>query len=154
MNLRATLAQGCDKAQIARVVGYIGDSGERCAAFMDVFLRGDAPAQRRAAWVLGWLGEFQPTLLEPYQPQLLDLLSRPHARRSILRALQFVSIPEDLQGRAFEHCYELAVSLAEPTAVKVFALTVAAAIARREPDLLAELRLALANQLPAATPGF
>jgi hypothetical protein len=41
-----------------------------------------------------------------------------------------------------------------PVAVKASALTVAANIARPEPDLMAELRLAVANQLPTARPGF
>lgn len=157
MNLRDALLAEHSKAQTSRIVAYIGADRERFAAFMEILLHGDALIRQRAAWVLGWCGELQPALVEPYLPQLLELLAQPgHAavRRNIVRALQFVPVPEDLQVRVFESCYELAVSLAEPPAVKAFALTAAANIARHEPDLLAELRLALARQMPDATPAF
>ena len=75
-------------------------------------------------------------------------------KRNVARLLQFVEIPKRYQGRVFDACYNLLADPAEPVAVRVFSMTVAAKLAENEPELLDELRLVATKYPQAATAGF
>jgi hypothetical protein len=75
-------------------------------------------------------------------------------RRNIARLLQYVEIPEDLQGKVYSMCVDRVDDTEEPVAVRVFALAVAARIAESEPDLLAELKLIVKKHLSHTTAAF
>jgi hypothetical protein len=75
-------------------------------------------------------------------------------KRNIARLLQHVEIPRRLAGKVYAHCVDLIDDADEPVAVRAFALTVAARIAKSEPDLMNELRLIVRKHLPHTTAAF
>lgn len=71
-----------------------------------------------------------------------------------MRTLQFAQIPDAFHARALNVCFGLLTDPHESIAVKVFAMTVAAGIAKESPELKKELRIVIEDQLPYAGPGF
>jgi len=74
-------------------------------------------------------------------------------QRNILRFLQDIEIPKRFYGIVTDRCFAL-MDTKEPIAVRVFSMTVLANIAKQEPDLKKELRIAIEDQLPYASAGF
>ena len=140
------------------IVEFIGDDKQRFAELMKIFFAGEYRLTQRAAWPMNYCAERYPELIRPYFPKLLDCLKREDmrdaVRRNIVRLLQYVEIPRRLAGKVYSYCVDLIDDPHEPIAVRVFALTVAARIAKSEPDLMNELRLIVRKHLPHATAAF
>jgi hypothetical protein len=158
MNIRQALLEEHSKRQTIAIVEYIGDDPARLAELMDVFFEGEYRTTQRAAWPLNYCAERNPELIYPFLDRLVDLLARKDVhnavRRNIARLLQYIEIPEHLHGKVYALCVDLVDNAEEPVAVRVFALTVAANIAKPEPDLTGELKLIVEKHLPHTTPAF
>ena len=95
-----------------------------------------------------------PALLPRHLPDGPAPLVRDAVKRNIVRLLQYVEIPRRLAGKVYAHCVDLIDDAHEPVAVRAFALTVAARIAKSEPGLMNELRLIARKHLPHTTIAF
>ncbi len=146
------------KRQTMAIVEYIGDDAQRFAELMRLFFAGEYRLTQRAAWPMSYCAEQHPELILPYLPKLLDCLQRADAhtavKRNVVRLLQYIEIPKRLTGRVYSHCVDLIDDAYQPVAVRAFALTVAARIAKSEPDLMNELRLIVSKHLPHTTAAF
>lgn len=158
MNIREALLEVHSKAQATKIADYVGDDEERFAELMKLFLGPVYRVSQRAAWPVSYCIERNPELVKPYFGKLIEQLERSDAhvavRRNVARLLQFVEIPKRYQGCVFDACYNLVDDPRETVAVRAFAMTVAANIARDEPQLLDELRLVAKKYPQAATAGF
>jgi hypothetical protein len=158
MDIRQALMDIHSKRQAMAVIEFIGDDAERFAELMKLFYAGEYRLTQCAAGIMGYCAERRPGLIRPYLPKLLDYLKRDDmhdaVKRNILRLLQYVEIPRRLAGKVYAHCVDLIDDACEPVAVRAFALTVAARIARPEPDLMNELRLIARKHLPHTTAAF
>lgn len=158
MNLRQALKEEHSRVQTMRIVEYVGENSNRFDALMDIFLGPDYRLTQRAAWAVNYCVQHEPELVRPYLEELIDLLKNKKAhnavRRNIARLLQFVEIPDNLLGKAYSHCVDLFDDAREPIAVRCFSLTVAANIAKREPELMNELQMIVRKHLPQATAGL
>lgn len=146
------------KRQAMAIVEFIGDDAQRFAELMKLFYAGEYRLTQCAAGIMCYCAERRPELIRPYLPKLLDCLKRDDmhdaVRRNILRLLQYVEIPRRLAGKIYAHCFDFIDDACEPVAVRAFALTVAARIAKSEPDLMNELRLIVRKHLPHTTAAF
>lgn len=151
MNIRDALLEVHSKAQATKIANYVGDDPKRFAELMKEMLGPVYRLSQRAAWPVSYCIESHPKLIAPYWSKLVGQLEREDAhvavRRNVARLLQFVDIPKRYEGRIFDACYNLFANPAEPVAVRVFSMTVAAKIAKDQPELLEELR-AVARQHP------
>jgi hypothetical protein len=158
MDIRQALLAEHSKRQTMAIVEFIGDDARRFAELMKLFFAGEYRLTQRAAWPMNYCAERHPKLIRPYLPKLLDCLEREDmhdaVKRNVVRLLQTIEIPPRLQGRVYAHCVDLIDDAQEPAAVRAFALTVAARIAKSEPALLNELRLIVRKHLPHATAAF
>src|SRR5215475_6173756 len=158
MDIRQALIAEHSRRQTMAIVEFIGDDKQRFAELMKIFFAGEYRLTQRAAWPMNYCAERYPELIRPYFPKLLDCLKREDmrdaVRRNIVRLLQYVEIPRRLAGKVYSHCVDLIDDPHEPIAVRVFALTVAARIAKSEPDLMNELRLIVRKHLSHATAAF
>ncbi|MFN7926680.1 MAG: hypothetical protein U0Y68_01850 [Blastocatellia bacterium] len=158
MDIRQALLAGHCKRQVDAIVEYIGDDAARFAELMKIFFAGDYRLTQRAAWPMNYCAEYHPELIRPYLPKLLSYLTRKDAhvaaRRNIVRLLQYVEIPPRLAARIYSCCVDLVNDPNEPVAVRVFAVTVAARIAKGKPALHNELQLIVSQHLPHATIAF
>jgi len=156
MNIKTALLQDYSKAQAQRIAAYIGSDPERFKLLMLLFLNGEYRVTQRAALVLRFCTENHPALAEPYMDELISNLERPlpaAVKRNTVRYLQQACIPAHLQGRLADICFNYLTG-AEPIAVKAFAITVLANLAKTEPDLANELKIIIQDQMPHASPGF
>jgi hypothetical protein len=155
MNLREALGLEHSKSNSLRIAAFIGADPERFALLMREFLGSDYRITQRAAWVLAFVVEKNPRLIEPYLSKLVNLLAEmglhDAVKRNVLRILQDIEIPKRLHGKLYSHCVDLIGDLNEPAAVRAFALTVAARIAKNEPALQHELHVIVTTILPYAS---
>ena len=158
MNIRDALLEVHSKAQATKIADYISDDPKRFAELMKQLLGPVYRLSQRAAWPVSLCIEHDPELVKPYFNVLVRQLERDDThvavKRNVARLFQFVEIPKRYQGRLFDACYNLLADPAEPVAVRVSSMTVAAKIAKNEPHLLDELRLIAAKYPQAATVGF
>lgn len=158
MDIRQALMAIHSKRQAMTIVEFIGDDAQRFAELMKLLFAGEYRLAMCAAGTMGYCVERHPELVLPYLPKLLDCLGRDDmhdaVKRNVVRLLQYVEIPRRLTGRAYSHCVDLIDDPYQPVAVRAFALTAAARIAKSEPDLMNELRLIVSKHLPHATAAF
>jgi len=158
MRIREALLEAHSKAQAEKVANYVGDDPVRFAELMKCLLGPVYRVSQRAAWPVSYCIERQPDLVKPYFNDLIKQLERDDAhvavKRNVARLLQFVDIPNRYQGRVFDACYNLLDDPSETVAVRVFSMTVAAKIAKHEPELLEELRLVAMKYPQTSTAGF
>lgn len=158
MNIRDAFLETYSKEQGKKITRYVGNDAERFAELMKHLLGPIYRLSQRAAGPVSFCIERHPELAKPYFNVLIKQLERADAhvavKRNVARLLQFVEIPKRYHGRVFDACYNLLADPAEPVAVRVFSMTVAAKIAANEPELLDELRLVAKKYPQAATAGF
>ena len=158
MDIRQALMAVHSKGQAMAIVEFIDDDARRFAELMKHVFAGEYRLTHCAAGVMGYCVELRPGLIRPYLPKLLDCLERDDVhdavKRNIVRLLQYVEIPRGLAGKVYAHCVDLIDDAGEPVAVRAFAVTVAARIAKLEPDLMNELRLIVRKHLPHTTAAF
>ena len=152
MDIREALAAEHSKRQTMTIVDYIGDDAKRFAELMSVFFEGEYRLTQRAAWPMNYVAIRQPQLIRPYLKRLVNQLERKDVhnavRRNVVRLLEDIEIPSNLKGKVYSVCIDLLDDISEPIAVRAFAMTVAAKIAKSEPDLLNELQLVITTHLP------
>src|SRR6476661_4284249 len=140
MNIREALLAEHSKRQTMAIVDHIGSDPERFAELMSIFFEGEYRLTQRAAWPMNYCAERQPQLISPYLTRLVAQLERGDVhdavKRNALRLMQFVDVPSRLKGKTYSICVDLIADPLQPIAVKVFAVTVAAKIARSSPDLM------------------
>ncbi len=158
MNLEQKILKEYSKSNTVAIVAYIGNDPHKFALLAHLLLFGNYQEAQRAAWPFSYCAEAFPALVLPHLGQLVlrlkDTTCHPAVKRSILRSLQFVEIPEPLQGILIDICFDILSNKKEPVAIKMFAMTVAYNIGRHEPSLMNELRIIIEDQMPYALPGF
>jgi hypothetical protein len=158
VDIRQSLLAEHSKPQTMRIVEFIGADEKRFAELMKIFFAGEYRLTQRAAWPLNYCAEQHPELIQPYLPKLLNCLNRDDVhdavKRNIVRLLQFIEIPEKSHAKVYSLCIDLLDNPNEAVAVRVFAMTVAARIAKSEPVLMNELRLIVRQHLPHSTAAF
>lgn len=158
MDIERALLKEHSKAQILKIVRWIGTDPERLGCLMTLFFTGEPIAVQRGAWVIGTIADTHPELFIPWLGKLLPMVTKrgvhDAVKRNIVRLLQVIEIPDRLSGRVVSLCFDLLSSSDEPIAVKVYAMTVIARFTAAEPDLERELRLLIEMQLPRASGAF
>jgi hypothetical protein len=158
MDLAQQLLLEHSRKNTDRIVRWIGNDTARVKVLMEVFLGDDPLLTQRAAWVVGVLADDHASLLQPWLPKLLRKMREPGvhdaARRNVVRALQFVTIPPRLLGEVATVCFDELASPVSPIAVRACAMTVLERVVQQEPELARELRLVIEQQLPYGTAAF
>ena len=136
MNLKEEVLREHSKAQVMRLVAYIGADAERFDEAMKLFLEGDYRVTQRISWVVSHCASAHSWLIMPYmEPMLQNLL-------------------QDLQGLAAEVCFQYLNDSQIPVAIRAFSMTVLGKIAQQHPDLQEELKIIVEDQLPYQSPAF
>ncbi|SHH80223.1 hypothetical protein SAMN04488109_5518 [Chryseolinea serpens] len=158
MDLTKALLKEHSKAQMTKIVDYVGQNQARFKVLVEVYLAGPYRVTQRAAWPLSYCVERHPDLVKPHLKRLLDFLNKPgihHAvKRNTLRLLQYIELPKRLQGRVADLCFQYLQGKGEPIAVKAFSLTVLQRILEEQPELGSELKIIIEDQLAYASPAF
>ncbi len=158
LDLKEVILKEHSKKQCNKIVGYIGNNPVRFAELVKIFLDGPYRVTQRAAWPLSCCIEQNPKLIEPHLKRVLNYTIKPNVhdavKRNVVRLLQFIEVPKQLQGLTAEICYQFFNDKKEPIAVRVFSMTVLVNLAKKLPDLKNELIPLIEDQMPFASAGF
>ncbi len=142
MDLEHALLSDRSKAQISRIVDYVGQDQERFDHLWSLFFVENDVLVQRAGWAISYCIESNPVFISSHYDQILKILQNPPgeaALRNVLRGLQFVSVPELYQGNVYDLCFRHLMSRDSPVAVRVFSLQVLFNICRDIPELRDDL---------------
>ena len=157
MDIKKELLKDHSKVLTDKIVNYVGADQSRFNTLITTFLEGPYRITQRTAWPLSYCVRNHPSLIDRHYGSVLKILTKPGihdaVKRNIMRLLQFVDIPQKHQGKVIEHCFNL-MDPKEPIAVRVFAMTVLANLAKQHPDLKKELKLVIEDQLPFGTAAY
>jgi hypothetical protein len=158
MNLQEEILKEHSKKQCQKIVEWVGNSQARFDELFHLFINGDYRVTQRAAWPVGYCVEANPAFIKKNFAKLLENLQKPNLHNSIkrntVRLLRYVDIPEKLQGRVMDICFNYVASPAEAVAIKAFSLTVLGNLAKKYPEILPEIKLLIEEQLPHQTAAF
>jgi hypothetical protein len=157
MDIKKELLRGHSMALTDKIVTYIGADQRRFNTLINIFLEGTYQVTQRAAWSVSHCVRNHPSLIGQHYGPVLKILAKPGihdaVKRHVMRFLQYVEVPLKYQGLVIEHCFRL-MDPKEPVAVRVFAMTVLANLAKQHPDLKKELRLIIEDQRPFGTAAY
>ena len=139
------------------IVHYIYEDPKRMEELMECFFTGAYRINQYASWPVGIIGQERPELIEPYLTQMIDVLESPaHDAivRNTIRILQWVSIPEALEGRIYDYCFQYLNDTKKPVAIRVFAMSVLTRLAMKYPELKEELIQSIERYYPDGSPGY
>jgi hypothetical protein len=150
MNLLQEILQVNSKSCCNKIADYIGTDEKLFAELVQYFLNGDARTTQCSAGIINESIEQNSFLIKPYFKDFIAKLREQNihdgVKRNILRAWQFVDIPEEHQGEIYDLCFRY-LSDNEPIAVIVFAMTVCLNITKQIPELKQELQLQVEHLL-------
>jgi hypothetical protein len=151
MDLREALQSEHSKAQTVRILNYIGSDKDRFDALMAIFFSDTYRLSQRSAWVVGYIAEKNPQLIEPYLEKMLLNLENPvHVaiKRNTIRVLRILeSYPEHLEGLIADICFKYLDTPSVPLAIRAFAIRVLFKICQKQPELREEFKMMLENIL-------
>jgi hypothetical protein len=158
MKIETMLLEEHSKAQMLKVVDYIGSDSERMKELVDLILHGESKLSQRAAWALPTLAERKPDLLEQHLEALIDHLSRPEyhdaVRRNVLKVLNMNGVPDFLLGKAVDQAFRLLADPKAAIAIKYHSMCIIWEACQKEPDLTDELVMLIEDQMPHGSAGF
>lgn len=158
MNYRKELEQGQSKLLTTSIVNEVANSQKKMDELMQCFIEGPVRITQYAAWPMSDIAKKHPHLLIKYYPLLIELLNQPNKHnsinRNILRAFQFVAIPEQHEGSLLDISFKLLNSNSEPIAVKAFSMTVIYNLSKKYPDIIPELRASIEALMPNGSSGI
>lgn len=125
---------------------------------MNLFLHGDEPIPRRAAWVVSTSGEAHPKLAVPWIGKMLEKSADPASHgaipRNVFRLLSCIGVPKKYLGMAVTICFDAIASPSAPIAVKANAIKILTDAARNVPGIRGELNAHLDRLAPDRSAGI
>lgn len=158
MDIRLSLIENRSKANIIKIVDYVLADKSHVQKLVSLVFDKDDNVSFRASWATIHLFEKDMKLIYPYLDRFVKHLSSysitDSVKRNILRSLQFVTLPEELQGQAADICFKFLSSNDEPIATRAFSIKVLENLCTQHPDLISELTLTIEDLLPNASSGL
>ncbi len=155
--LLAELPQAQTRQQLSKIRNWVLHKPERFYALVQLFLTGNYRITQRAVRIISQIADKQPELVEPYLPQIVATLATNPGyavKRNVVRLLQEVALPEELQGEIAGYCFAFLENPKEAIAVRAFSVSVLARICLEQPELKREFSLLMDDILPFAGPGI
>ncbi len=156
--LTAQILAEHSKAQTMRIVKWVGHDAGRLAVLMDIFLDNEYRTTQRASWAVRYVGENAPELLVPWLPRMVARLRVPGihdaVKRNVLNVFEPLAIPENLQEELTDLCFGYLADPKEALAIRCASMTILEKTCRHIPELQAELRLLIEEQMDGSTAGF
>ncbi len=126
MDIKAALLKEHSKKQTSSLVSYIGNNKERFAILIEVLFANEPVLAQRAAWVMRYCAETNPTLIKKYVPRLIKNLSTLNLhdaiKRNTLRCFMFTKVPESILGMLADYCFKIVYNDSEAIAIRVYAI--------------------------------
>lgn len=139
------------------IANSIGSSPEKFQEVINIIYSSAPPLPQRASWLLATINKKHPKFLEPYIGKFIETVQDfkiDAVKRNMLLVLSEHSIPEKMQGKLINTCYDFILSTEEPVAIKVHAMQIIANISKKYPEIKQELKQVIENELPKNSQAF
>lgn len=150
MNIKETLLRDRSKATCRRIVAYIGHDSERCQEWADCFFSDDYILNQKAAWVLHFITDEVPEIVEVYQKDFLIKLSKPDLHDAVVRAIcrhwGDYGYPESIEGGVYDLCLNYLQDKSS-IGIKAHAMYACRRLVKKYPELKQEFKLVLEEML-------
>lgn len=124
----------------------------------NMVLRDAEPLSRRAIWIMDYVVEAQPQLLNnAYLIKLVDNLNNYSHEALIRHSLRIIArhkIPESQQGKLLNSCFDYLIDPKTSIASKAWSMDIIYDFSEEEPVLKQELIMAIEINLEHASPGI
>ncbi len=142
MDLIIQLSTEQSKSNTSNILQWIGNDESRIQQLIKLFLSDDHRMVQQTSWLVSHLSERYPVLMETYLTDIIQRMTddRQHVavRRNMIRALQFISIPQILHGEVLDACFSFLENPKEGNVVRVFSMTVIGNMTIEYPELVPE----------------
>ncbi len=138
-SLHQSLQVRQSKKQVLRLADKVVKDPSIFTELIQLIATEEAPVSQYGAWVL------------------ISLLRAPvhdGVRRSILRSLSRINIPDEHKEEVMDICFQALEHRAEPVAIKMFSMVILYELCQGEVELLQELARQIEIQMPTSTAGF
>ena len=158
MNLREEILKEHSKAQCDKIVKWVGSDQKRFDELFNLFLHDEYRVVQRSGWPVSYCVIAHPEFIKRHWGKLIKNLQKPNlhdaVKRNSIRLLQNIDIPEKYRGALMDICFKYLESPSEAVAIKAFSLTVLGNLAKHYPEIIPEIKLMIADQLPQQTAAF
>jgi hypothetical protein len=140
-----------------KIAKIIGNNAIEFKKIIEIIYTEKPPLPQRASWLLAIVNNNHPKLLVPYFSLFIHTITQFKVngiKRNIMVVLSKHAIPEKLQGKLIEVCFDLILSKTETVAVRTEAMQCVSNIAKDYPTIANELKMVIADQLPKTTKAF
>lgn len=158
MNLPVILSASIKKETVAAIVEWVGADQKRFDQLFLLFSKGEPRVVQRAAWPMSYCVIQHPGLITPHYQKIIKLLNDPAqpaaVKRNILRLMdQGPEVPKKFHGPVMDSCFRILEDPEETIASRAFAIGILSRMTAHYPEILPELKTAVAFVLPNASPG-
>lgn len=152
------LAKSASKSNSLEIVRLVGNDKHEYQKLVEIVVANDPEMSAKAAWAITHCHDKKLGFFSNYCDEWALVVSQntysDSLKRSILRTLQFVAIPEKNQATIIDACLELVINKKSAVAVKAFALGILENMVKLYPELKNELISAIELILPTASSGL
>ncbi|WP_341227502.1 hypothetical protein [uncultured Arcticibacterium sp.] len=146
MNIKETLLRDRSKATCERIVAYIDYDTRKCQEWADCFFSNNSILSQKAAWVLHFITDETPEMVEVYQNDFLNKLKETDLHDAVVRAIcrhwGEHGFPEDIEGDVYDVCLKY-LQDSSSIAIKAHAMYACNRLAQKYPELKQEFKLVL-----------
>ncbi len=158
MKLREEILKEHSKTQCTKIVNWVGQSQQRFDELFALFLHDEYRVTQRGGWPLCYCVIAHPALINKHWKALISNLQKPNlhnaVKRNSTKLMEEIEIPVKYHGVVMDTCFRFLESPTEFLAVKVFSMGILSKLANIYPEIKAELKLMIEDQLPHQTAGF
>lgn len=158
MNIRHEVSSGLSKSNAIKVANYIGCDAKLFKQLVAIILENDIKIAPQAAWTLSCCVKQCPDIIYTQLEKLIDNLDKKNlhdaVKRNTVLVMQYIAIPEALQGKVANTCFRYLSSNKEAIAVRAFSMTVLYNICIQQPELKNELKLIVKEQMRNGEPAI
>ncbi len=155
--IKELLSQEQTKIVRDKTVALVLEDNSNMKLLMECFFADNYRMNQYASWAVTVIGEKEPQLILPYLNSMIAALDNPKhdaVVRNTVRLLQFIDIPEELEGKIYDKCFEYLNNPKKATAIRVFSMSVLAKIAMKYPELKEELIKSIELYYSGGSKGF
>ncbi len=122
-------------------ISLVNENPDKFFETVEIALSNEETISWRAAWVLYHAMDDYDPRLEPFTSDFIKKIQglEDGHQREILRIIGRLSIPEDQEGKLFDHCINIWEQVGKIPSVRVFAFRMIFKIAEKYPEMKPEL---------------
>ncbi|MEP7323451.1 MAG: hypothetical protein ABI761_16110 [Saprospiraceae bacterium] len=158
MSLTEMVAKEHSKAQMLRIMDWIGEDKKRFDELVHLFMSGESMISQRAGYPLSNIAIRYPDWITSHLKKIIVYAQKPGLhnaiRRNTMRILEHVPIPKKLQGTVLTMCFDFIADPVEKVAIKAFSLTVLEHMMDTYPEIGSEIKDIIEDQWAQQTPAF